>query len=95
MMYPYLTLNDNTEIVHSEMRPDGRVKVCIETPDEKDGFHNATCYLPDYTWENINDYTEKEMDFFKELVKNNAHVITEFAQEGIFKDASNFTLFFS
>ena len=90
MMYPYLTLNDNTEIVHSEMRPDGRVKVCIETPDEKDGFHNATCYLPDYTWENINDYTEKEMDFFKELVKNNAHVIIEFAQEGIFKDASNF-----
>ena len=95
MMYPYLTLNDNTEIVHSEMRPDGRVKVCIETPDEKDGFHNATCYLPDYTWENINDYTVKEMDFFKELVKNYAHVIIEFAQEGIFKDASNFTLFFS
>lgn len=24
MMYPYMTLNDNTEIVHSEMRPDGR-----------------------------------------------------------------------
>ena len=89
MMYPYLTLNDDTEIVHSEMLPDGRVKVYIETPDEKDGFHNATCYLPDYTWENINGYTEKEMDFFKELVRNNAHVILEFAQEGDYKNASN------
>ena len=53
MMYPFMTLNDDTEITHSEMKPDGRVKVYIETPDEKDGFHNATCYLPDYTWEKI------------------------------------------
>ena len=34
MMYPYMTLNDNTEIVHSEMLEDGRVKVYIEKPDE-------------------------------------------------------------
>lgn len=90
MMYPYLTLNDDTEIVHSEMKPDGRVKVYIETPDEKDGFHSATCYLPDYTWENIHGYTEAEMDFFKELIKKNAHVIIEFAQEGDYRNASNF-----
>ena len=31
MMYPYLTLNDDTEINYSEVRPDGRVKVYIET----------------------------------------------------------------
>ena len=41
MMYPFMTLNDDTEITHSEMKPDGRVKVYIETPDEKDGFHHA------------------------------------------------------
>ena len=41
MMYPYMTLNDDTEITHSEMHPDGRVKVYIETPDEKDGFQLA------------------------------------------------------
>lgn len=29
-MYPFLTLDDNTEIVHSEMRGDGTVKVYIE-----------------------------------------------------------------
>lgn len=37
-MYPFLTLDDNTEIVHSEMRSDGTVKVYIEKPDAKDCF---------------------------------------------------------
>lgn len=27
MMYPFMTLDDDTEIVHSDMLPDGRVKV--------------------------------------------------------------------
>lgn len=49
MMYPFMTLDDDTEIVHSEMLPDGRVKVYIEKPDAKDCFHSAVCYLPDYT----------------------------------------------
>ncbi len=82
MMYPYLTLNDDTEITHSEVRPDGRVKVYIETPDERDGFHNATCYLPDYTWENIHGYSDQEIEYFKKLIRDNAHLILEFAQEG-------------
>ena len=30
MMYPFMTLDDDTEIVHSDMLPDGRVKVYIE-----------------------------------------------------------------
>ena len=29
MMYPFMTLDDNTEVVHSEMLPDHRVKVYI------------------------------------------------------------------
>ena len=76
-------------MTHSEMKPDGRVKVYIETPDEKDGFHNATCYLPDYTWEKISGYSDEEMDFFRRLVQNNAHLIMEFSQEGGILNASN------
>ncbi len=53
MMYPYMTLNDDTEITHSEMKSDGRVKVYIETPDEKVCFRHATCWLPEYKWEDI------------------------------------------
>lgn len=89
-MYPFMTLNDDTEIVHSEMQPDGRVKVYIETPDERDGFHNATCYLPDYQWENIYGYSETEINYFKKLLRDNAHLIIEFSQEGGVLNAANF-----
>ena len=75
MMYPFMTLNDDTEITHSELKPNGRVKVYIETPDETDGFHNAVCWLPDYTWESINGYSDDEMAVFRMLVRNNAHLI--------------------
>ena len=27
MMYPFMTLDDDTEIVHSEMKPDGREEI--------------------------------------------------------------------
>ena len=90
MMYPYMTLNDDTEITHSEMTEDGHVKVYIETPDENDGFHNATCWLPEYRWENIFGYSEEELEYFKKLVRNNAHLIIEFSQEGGFSNTSNF-----
>ena len=56
MMYPFLQLNDNTEIVHSEMYPDGRVKVYVEKPDAKDCFHNMSCYLPEYRIEAVSPF---------------------------------------
>ena len=89
-MYPFMTLNDDTEITHSEMKPDGRVKVYIETPDVKDGFHNAVCYLPDYIWQDINGYSETEMAYFKQLIRENAHLIMEFSREGGVLNAANF-----
>ena len=82
MMYPYLTFNDDTEITHSEMKEDGRVKVYIETPDEEGGFRSATCWLPQYQWENVQGYTEAEIRKLEELLRKNAHLILEFSQEG-------------
>ena len=90
MMYPYMTLKDDTEITHSEVKEDGRVKVYIETPDEKLGFKSATCWLPDYKWENIVGYSEEEQKYFKNLVESMAHLILEFSQTGGFDSASNF-----
>ena len=58
MIYPFMTLNDNTEIVHTEMDSDGKVKVLIETPDEKLAFKQATCILPDFEWINISGYSD-------------------------------------
>ena len=82
MMYPFMTLNDGTEITHSEMKEDERVKVYIETADEKDGFHSAACWLPEYRWENIQGYSEAEMAYYKQLIRNNAHLLIEFSQNG-------------
>jgi hypothetical protein len=90
MMYPYMTLNDDTEITHSEMKADGRVKVYIETPDERVCFRYATCWLPEYKWEDVYAYSDAEMDFFKRIIRNNAHLIIEFSQEGGITNAANF-----
>ena len=90
MMYPFMTLDDGTEIVHSEMREDGRVKVYLEKPDAKDGFHHATCYLPGYDWEDVFGFTEEEMKRYQDVIESTAHLILEFSQEGGFENASSF-----
>ncbi len=89
-MYPFMTLNDETEIVHSDMKEDGTVKVYIETPDEKDGFHNMTCYLPSYEIQEVNGYSTEQVESFMEIIKSTAHLIMEFAKEGGFENASGF-----
>jgi hypothetical protein len=90
MMYPFMTLPDGTEIVHSEMKEDGKVRVYIETPDRKDGFHHATCYLPGYEWQDISGYTDAEIEKYKTLIQSTAHLIIEFSKEGGFESAANF-----
>lgn len=89
-MYPFMTLSDETEIVHSEMRPNNTVKVYFERPDEKDGFHFATCYLPAYKWDNINGFTDEEILHLQKFLKSTAHLIIEFSQKGGFANTSNF-----
>lgn len=89
MMYPFMTLNDHTEIVHSEMKPDGRVKVYIERPDEKLGFRHATCWLPGYQWEDIDSFSDKDVAYFQELLESTAHIIIELSQEGGLTNAAN------
>ena len=89
MMYPFLTLDDNTEIVHSEMREDGTVKVYLERPDEKDCFHHAACYLPGYRWEDVFGFTKEELARYQEVIESTAHLILQFAKEGGFDSAAN------
>ncbi len=89
MMYPLMTLNDETEIVHSDMLDDGEVKVYIEKPDEKCGFRHATCWLPEYKWEDIYHFSESDIEQLEEIIRSMAHLIIEFSREGGFENASN------
>ena len=90
MMYPYLTLDDETEIVHSQMLADNTVKVYIEKADEKDGFHYASCYLPAYEWKDIFGFNEEEIKTYQSIIENNAHLIMELSKNGGFDHASGF-----
>ena len=90
MMYPFMTLDDETEIVHSELLENDRVKVYIEKPDSKDCFHHMTCYLPKYELEEVYGFTQSEIDKYIEIIKSTAHLIMQFSKEGGFENASGF-----
>ena len=90
MMYPFMTLEDDAEIVHSEMLENGEVKVYIETPDEKDGFHHMTVCLPSYRIEDEFGYSEERKEYFLDIIKTTANLIIEFSKDGVFEHASGF-----
>ncbi len=90
MIYPFMTLNDETNIVHSEMHEDGNVLVHIEKPDEKVCFKTADCWLPGYRWENIYEFSDEDIKRLEEVIRSTAHLIMEFSKEGGFDNASGF-----
>ena len=88
MIFPFMTLEDDTEITHSEMLANGEVKVYVETPDAKDGFHSMVCYLPSYRLEEVCGYSEVEVKKYMDFIRKAAHLIIEFSQEGGFNHAT-------
>ena len=89
MMYPFMTLDDDTEIVHSDMGLDGSVKVYVEKPVEG-GFHSAVCTLPSYKWSEVNGLDDCEMKRCNEVIRSVAHLIMRFAKNGGYANASGF-----
>lgn len=84
MMYPYMKLSDETEIVHShliEENGEKRVEVHFERPTE-DGFDTARCSLPSYKWIRIDGFTEEEIANFEIFLRNNAHLLFKYAEIG-------------
>ena len=75
VLYPFLTLDDNTEIVHSERLPGNQIKVYVEKPDATDGFHSAICYLPEYRWVDINGFSEAEIKHYQEIIESTVYLI--------------------
>ena len=75
MLYPLLPLSDQTEMLYSVIMPDGRVKVYVEKHDTTDCFHNAVCWLPGYTWEDIFGFTPAEIRRYEQLIRAEAHRI--------------------
>lgn len=84
MMYPYMTLADETEIVHSQIiEEDGKQKVIVhfERPTEQ-GFDTARCELPEYRWIFKEGYSDEEIAMFEQLLHSNAHLLYKYAANG-------------
>ncbi len=90
MMYPFMMLDDGTEITHSEMSPDGRVKIYVEKPDEKDCFHHVTFFLPDYIEEERFGFSSEQVAQYLDIIRSTAHLILRFSQEGGVDCAASF-----
>lgn len=94
MLYPFMTLDDGTEIVHSEVQKKNNsdreeVRVVIEKP-VYGGFKHAECILPEYRWEKIEGYSSKELKELNSLVHSLSAVIISLARQGGFDNASGF-----
>jgi hypothetical protein len=91
-MYPFMTLDDGTEIVHSEILADAtreKVKVYFEKPI-LNGFQSAECFLPNYEWRNVNGFTDAEIMKCNSYLETVAHIVIQLAREGGFEHAANF-----
>ena len=89
MMYPYMTLSDETEIVHSQLIEDKGIKKVIvnfERPTDN-GFDSARRELPEYKWTEKEGYSDEEIAFFEKLLHSNAHLLYKYAANGGIKIA--------
>lgn len=89
MMYPYMTLSDETEIVHSQLIEDKGIKKVIvnfERPTDN-GFDSARCELPEYKWTEKEGCSDEEIAFFEKLLHSNAHLLYKYAANGGIKIA--------
>jgi len=84
MMYPHITLADETEISYSHIidRNDRKeIEVHFERPTDE-GFDVARCVLPIYKWIKSEGFSDSEMLFFEQLMQHNAHLFYRYAEIG-------------
>lgn len=84
MMYPYMTLADETEIVHSQIIEEGdiqKVIVHFEHP-AKEGFDSVRCELIEYKRIQEEGYSDEEIAVFEQLLHSNAHLLYKYAANG-------------
>ncbi len=84
MMYPYMTLPDETLVTHSHlMEKDGvkTVEVHFERPVEG-GFDMARCSLPSYEWIIREGYSDQEILEFERMLRDGAHIFFKYAEAG-------------
>ena len=91
MMYPFVKYADETEVVFSNIRTkengEEYICVCFERPTSK-GFDTIIFELPSYEIvKKDGEYTEEEIEKFKQVVERGAPLFFRCAREGGMKSA--------
>lgn len=84
MLYPYIILADETQILHTHVfEEDGVMKVLVhfERPTEN-GFLSARIELPSYKWLYNEGFSPEELKNFEDLAKRHAHLFYRFGASG-------------
>lgn len=82
--YGFITLDDGTQLSHSEMLADHRVKVYLR----RDKLHHALFLLPEQTWADAMGFSEEDLLRYQKLIRKMTPLILEFSQKGGFRGAS-------
>jgi hypothetical protein len=83
-MYPYMTLADNIEVVHSHLKEENDLKVIsvhFERPKPY-GFDSARISLPSYEWLMRDGFSDDEIKSFEEFTARHAHTLFHYAEIG-------------
>jgi len=59
-VYPFMTIDNDIEVVHTELRADNTVEVYFEQPVES-GFNSVECIIPEYRWEKNKGFNEEQL----------------------------------
>ena len=84
MMYSYMTLADETEIVHSHLKEEEGIKmisVHFERP-KYGGFDSARISLPSYQWITRDGFSDEEIREFEKYTARHAHNLFYYAETG-------------
>ena len=83
MYYPYCTIGEDLEVVHTPLKNG----ITVEKPDPKYCFKTLDCTVPYYRTSNIVGFTDDEVAKLVDFCMNNAACLIEFAQLGGIKNA--------
>ena len=89
MIYPYMTLKDEIEVVFTNVFEENgikKVEVHFERPTD-DGFDTARCQLPSYKWLVKDGFSDQEIAFFEQFLQANAHLFYKYGASGGLKIA--------
>lgn len=81
MMWEYVRLEDDTQISYSDVRDDNTVEVVVERPRDW-GFDTAKCLLPSNEWTFNEGFSDGDLAWLNDFIRNNAALIMRFAYEG-------------